>query len=185
MPNIAAAQPERLVTFRWAGPFSYRSIVDDAPPAATEDEHALGSLWSERTGYGIYQVYGAHPVYGSDALLYVGKAAEQTFAKRLRQEGWLTNRDRDRVMVYVGRLVGPSPSDEAWSQLIGDAERLLIYSVAPAGNSREVNTTAAFATHLRVFHVGNYRDIPAELSSLRWGLQQELASMPLATWPSG
>ena len=154
----------------------------------TDGEHSsgegdLGSLWDEATAYGLYQVYGTHPIYGSDVLLYVGKAEQQTFARRLGQEAWRLNRDAARVTVYVGRLVGKAPSDADWSSIIHDAERLLIYSVAPAGNSSAINTTSAFEPHLRVFHVGNYRDIPAEVSSLRWHHAEEGSKAELAAWP--
>jgi len=37
------------------------------------------------TEKGIYQVYGTHPVYGKDVLLYIRKTSNQTFGKRLRQ----------------------------------------------------------------------------------------------------
>lgn len=33
--------------------------------------------------YGLYQIYGNHPCYGEDALLYIGQANDQTSAKRL------------------------------------------------------------------------------------------------------
>jgi len=34
--------------------------------------------------YGIYQIYGTHPIYGNDTLLYIGKASQQTFARRIK-----------------------------------------------------------------------------------------------------
>ena len=180
---MTAPVTERLATFRWAGPFAFSSILEGkAPKKAIDDERDVRSLWNEATAYGLYQVYGTHPIYGSDVLLYVGKAEQQPFARRLRQEGWFLNRDAERVSIYVGRLVGQTPGDNEWSNIIEDAERLLIFSVAPAGNSSAVNSTRTFEPHLRVFHTGNYRDIPAEVSSLRWHHAELASTVAAAAW---
>lgn len=37
--------------------------------------------YSNSTDAGLYQIYGSHPAYGTDALLYIGKAS--SFAERL------------------------------------------------------------------------------------------------------
>jgi hypothetical protein len=39
---------------------------------------------SERD-FGIYQIYGSHPVYGDDTLLYIGKVAQKTFATMMKR----------------------------------------------------------------------------------------------------
>lgn len=36
--------------------------------------------------YGVYQIYGHHPAYVNDTLLYIGKAQIQTFGVHLTQE---------------------------------------------------------------------------------------------------
>jgi hypothetical protein len=35
--------------------------------------------------YGLYQIYAHHLVFGSGALVYIGKAQEQTFGVRIAQ----------------------------------------------------------------------------------------------------
>ena len=50
----------------------------------------LSKLQDENKDYGVYQIYGRHLVYGSGVLLYIGKASDQTFGKRISQEGWDT-----------------------------------------------------------------------------------------------
>lgn len=57
----------------WEGPYSYEEITN--------------TLRDEYCDFGVYQIYGAHPIYGSDVLLYIGKADQQTFGVRLSQEG--------------------------------------------------------------------------------------------------
>src|SRR5688572_4615381 len=93
-------QPDTIIHIEWDGPHRLDSV---------------GTLKGP-TDYGVYQIYGGHPVYGSSALLYIGRASNQYFASRLAQEGWwLDNRDAGRVEVYVGRLAGGvTPENPVW-----------------------------------------------------------------------
>lgn len=147
---------------QWDGPHTY----DDAL-----------SLENDNKDYGIYQIYGAHPVYGSDVLLYIGKADLQTFGTRLSQESWnFHNQDSSKLMVYVGRLAGYTdcPNEEDWSNQIALVERLLIYSHWPAGNSSGLNVR--FGVDLYPIHIlnwGQYRDLLPEVSGSRYSTQYD------------
>jgi hypothetical protein len=80
-----------VVHLQWDGPFTW------------SEKNALNGP----SDYGVYQVYGCHSVYGVDTLLYIGKASDQTFAKRLGQEDyWMYHQDFRRLSVYVGRCSG-------------------------------------------------------------------------------
>lgn len=46
-----------LIQILWDGPYSITDLV---------------KLKNEEIDYGIYQIYGNHPVYGNDVLLYIG-----------------------------------------------------------------------------------------------------------------
>jgi hypothetical protein len=147
---------------QWDGPHTY----DDAC-----------NLQNDNQDFGVYQIYGAHPVYGSDVLIYIGKAEMQTFGKRLSQESWnFHNQDSSKLMVYVGRLAGYSscPNDEEWSKQITLVERLLIYSHWPAGNSSGLNVS--FGEDLYPIHIlnwGQYRDLLPEVSGSRYSSQYD------------
>lgn len=135
---------------------------------------------TEAKDYGVYQIYGSHPVYGSDVLLYIGKASVQTFGKRMRQhEDWVPySKDANRICYYFGRLIGypdqpsgvPTQPDEAeWERLIGVAESLLIHSHAPAFNSSNIVQVAPAG--IRDVHIMNwdcYRDLLPEISGNFW-----------------
>ncbi|MCQ4241913.1 hypothetical protein [Stutzerimonas stutzeri] len=140
---------------QWEGPFSY----DDAC-----------KLRDGAHDYGIYQIYGSHPVYGSDVLIYIGKADIQTFGARLSQHHWhYTN--QDKLTVYVGRLhgYGDTPADTQWSQQIAHVERLLIYSHWPAGNSSGLNVQLRDDFHyIHVLNWGKFRDLLPEVSGARY-----------------
>jgi len=146
---------ETIIHIEWDGPFRFTEV---------------GSL-KDPTDYGVYQIYGGHPVYGSSALLYVGLAAAQHFGYRIPQEEqWLRNRDAGRVEVYVGRLSGVStPDDVTWTLHIKLAERLLIHSHAPPMNTQK--SLAALEQELRYVRVlnwGKHRDLLPEVSGARW-----------------
>ena len=149
----------RHIHIDWDGPFS----IDDLPDLNDED-----------IDYGVYQIYGGHPVYGSSVLLYIGKAVEQTFATRIKQEEWEFNCDSGNVEIYVGRLTG-SKTPKDWDDEIALAESLLIYSHKPALNSQ--NVKSAPDPKLRKVHVFNwvaFRDLMSEVSGIRWKPDDEL-----------
>lgn len=144
-----------VINIEWDGPIPFSKIKDLTGP----------------TDYGVYQIYGGHPVYGNSALLYIGLAAVQYFGQRIPQERhWLYNRDAGRVEVYVGRLSGSrTPNDDTWDRHIRLAERLLIYSHMPPMNIQK--NLGSLAHDLRYVHVLNWdrhRDLLPEVSGIRW-----------------
>lgn len=141
---------ETTIHIDWDGPLHLDSIASLTGPA----------------DYGVYQIYGGHSVYGSSALLYIGRAVDQHFGERIPQEEkWLDNRDAGRVEVYVGRLSGSqTPNDPTWSQHIRLAERLLIFAHSPPMNSQK--SLAALERDLRYIRVlnwGRHRDLLPEV----------------------
>ena len=130
----------------------------------------LSTLMNATTDYGIYQIYGKHPVYGSDVLLYIGKADYQTLGKRISQENWLDTNDSNNTKIYVGRLHGPhNPINDIWSKEIDLAERLLIYAHKPAYNARSISSLLDAELHnIHILNWGHHHDLLPELSGLRW-----------------
>jgi hypothetical protein len=144
-----------IIHIEWDGPISFSEVK---------------SLIGERD-YGVYQIYGGHPVYGSDALLYIGKASAQHFGIRIpQQKHWADNRDSNRIAVYVGRLAGDStPSDQIWGRQIDLAERLLIFAHQPANNTQKsIQHIDADLQNVHVLNWGYHRDLLPEVSGIRW-----------------
>lgn len=143
-----------IIHVQWDGPF------------------ALDQLEEMNNGYdyGVYQVYGSHPIYGSDVLLYIGKAGQQTFRVRLQQELWQYNQDAGNIKYYLGRLAGErTPNDAQWEQQIDLVEALLIHSHWPAGNSHYIQGLGANVDQMGNLHVLNWgqrRDLLSEVSGL-------------------
>lgn len=146
---------ELIIHLEWSGPYKLSQLND---------------ICNESTDYGVYQVYGAHPIYGSNVLLYIGKADVQTFGVRIKEEGWEYNQDPDNVQIYIGRLAGNStPSDEKWSKEIELAEKLLIFTHKPAFNSQYIKSLPdKELQNIHVLNWSNSRDLMPEVSGSRW-----------------
>ena len=130
---------------------------------------ALSSLQDRAQDYGVYQIYGQHPAYGPNSLLYIGQANSQTFGVRINQEGWQGHSDADNLEIYVGRLAGAqTPTLEIWEQQITIAERLLIYSHFPAANSAGLNRLPDGIEQYHLLNWGHYRQLLPEVSGYRW-----------------
>ena len=144
-----------VIHVQWDGPFSLEQVSE---------------LNNEDHDYGVYQVYGSHPIYGSDVLLYIGKASQQTFATRLRQEPWLYNQDARNIRYYVGRLAAEqTPKETEWDRQIGMVEALLVHSHWPARNSQYVQslgTNASQLSNIQILNWGQRRDLLGEVSGL-------------------
>jgi len=160
------------IKIEWDGPYNLSDI------GYTENEEKCqykDSILDTNKDYGIYQVYGNHPVYGHNVLLYIGKADQQTFSHRISQEGWEFNEDYKNIKIYVGRLFDEKqPTISEWSKLIDTAEKMLIFSHAPAKNSsnilnisKDIQELKKFE-NLRVFNYGCYRSLMPEVSGELW-----------------
>ncbi len=146
---------ETIIHIEWKGPFP---LTDAGTLTGPSD-------------YGVYQIYGGHPVYGNSALLYIGLAAAQYFGVRIPQEQqWLYNRDAGRVEVYVGRLAGSeTPADNVWDSHIRLAERLLIYAHSPPMNTQKsLSSLEKDLQFVRILNWGRHRDLLPEVSGARW-----------------
>jgi len=153
--DIMVIAKTHLIQIQWEGPYK---LLD------------LPSLTNEETDYGIYQIYGNHPVYGNDVLLYIGKADRQTLGKRISQEDWLNTNDSNNAKIYIGRLHGAqNPTEEVWSIEINLAEQLLIFVHKPAYNSRSISSLPdSELQNIHILNWGHHRDLFPEISGLRW-----------------
>ncbi len=122
--------------------------------------------------YGVYQIYGFHPVYGSNVLLYIGKADEQNFDLRFKQHGnsWMESpMEAGEYKIYLGKLAGEfTPGDDDWSKEIEIAEELLIVAHPPAYNSKNIQKiNEKRVNNYMVFNWGKRGSLLAEVSGMR------------------
>ena len=143
-----------IIHLQWDGPFTLEQTLK----------------MNNDYDYGVYQVYGSHPIYGSDVILYIGRARDQTFSSRIGQEEWRYNQDAQNVRYYVGRLAGEqTPEDDELGHQIDMVEALLIHSHWPAGNAQYIKSLGANATdltHIHILNWGHRRDLLSEVSGL-------------------
>ena len=151
---------ERIIHIEWEGPYSLSQ---------------LDTLKDLRKDRGLYQIYGHHPVYGSNVLLYIGQTVGRTFGERIQEHnfGGGSQEDRAHVEIYVGRLKGATttPSSDDWRNEINWAEKLLIHVHAPAYNPQhmmEVDEADPRVCCARVFNWGCIRALRPEVSGRRW-----------------
>jgi hypothetical protein len=163
-----------IIRISWEGPHGLKDIGYDFKKEkyCDEDNNKLNDM---NTDYGLYQVYGNHPIYGNNVLLYIGKADRQTFKKRLSQEGWEYNFDSRNIQFYVGRLFGKEkPTEDEWSKEIEIAENMLIYSHEPARNSSNIlnisrnDKKLKKFENIRILNYDDHRSLMSEVSGELW-----------------
>ena len=151
----------QLIYIQWDGPFLLEKINE----------------FTDETDFGIYQIYGGHPVYGPDVLLYIGQATWQKFSQRIPQHNWHLVSNIGTVRVYRGRLAGDvTPSRDDWNKRIDLAERLLIYAHYPTYNTqKEKFGSDPNIQNIHVVNLGSYGSLLPEVSGTRWA---ETLSLP-------
>ena len=155
---------EIIVHIQWSGPYSFVEA---------------SRFQDLRMDYGVYQFCGPHTVYGRDVLLYLGKAARQTFGVRIQQEGWERWQEANgSVRVFLGRLsAGSTPQNDLWNREIDLAERLLIQAHRPAHNASGLyRTRDPDIERLHVLNWGDRGALLPEVSGARWSAR--FASIP-------
>ena len=157
-----------IINLVWKGPQPYGEVI-------TQDDD---------TDYGVYQVYGIHPVYGADTLLYIGKANDNTFGARFRSADKLFMNDANEpwgnnvnaLRIHTGRihLHGGErrPAEYMWSRWVTRAERLLIHAHSPAWNAQNVSPekgppNGRVYRDLHVLNWGQFGQLLPEVSGAR------------------
>jgi hypothetical protein len=126
---------------------------------------------NDKDHYGIYQVYGDHPVYGRDSLIYIGKAFWQTFGKRFNTHHDFFASNIRFTKVCVGRLCKSEDSNKKnWESNINLIETILIISHYPAYNANGIKglLESKDIGNVLILNWGEYGDLLPEISSLRW-----------------
>lgn len=149
--NESAAHNPPIIDVYWEGPYTLDNI-----DSIQEDVHCL------------YQVYGLHPVYGTNTLLYIGKTEKQSGDKRIKQHSWISNQ-ADECKIYVATC-GNFSSWKDWKDdkrdrylvfketkkiTISNLESLLIYAHQPSYNSKSLKSTHFADNAFRIFNSGS------------------------------
>jgi len=124
-----------VVDIEWEGAFPISYNRDDDVYGLEQVPDAL------LDSYGFYQIYGRHPVYGNDVLLYIGettkgKSASRSFRQRLKEHVGTRFYYHTNLSVYLG----PCKFED---ELVKKVESVLIFSHAPALNRTHLDEPMA------------------------------------------
>lgn len=147
----------------WEGPYSLDSITQDKTRSIVKDWHCL------------YQIYGDHPTYGRDVLLYIGKT-ERDAKERLSEHYSRFSNQCDEVKVFLASF-GEFTS---WHEMregnyepiskdnteLNTIESLLIYAHQPAYNIQFLSGTTFGGQNFRIFNTGRRKSLMPEISTL-------------------
>ena len=145
---------ERTIDVYWEGPYAWGDHNKH-----TKESHVL------------YALYGTHPLYGRDVLLYIGKT-ERDVGVRLSEHGYWTEYECDRINIRVASI-GEIESWKDWEEGeryerapdsdVEGVEALLIYAHQPAYNTRNKESLEK-ARNIRIFNTGHFGSLLPELS---------------------
>lgn len=150
-----------IIDAYWEGPYS---------SAAIEKLEGI-------EGHCLYQIYGSHPVYGRDSLLYIGLSNRDEIFKRLDEHTWIQNQV-DLCQIYIASC-GNFTDWEAWANdkrdrydryeseaiTLSAIESLLIYAHQPSYNSAGLKSTYFAAKPFRLFNSGKRAMLLPEVST--------------------
>lgn len=128
--------------------------------------------------YGLYQIYGQHPAYGENALLYIGKSENQKFGTRLDKRWEFVESCARPTSIYLGRIIKSKNEIlewdiNLWRKMINDVEILLIRSHTPAFNKKENSGLYShdLEQNLLVFNWDDRGALLPEISTLRYSFK--------------
>ena len=145
----------------WEGPFTTEDIIN-------------GNINNEKydvqsSSVGLYQVYGVHPLYGNDVLVYIGRTKGRNGFKSRLKGRWVTEygSDNENVKIYLGTIFTDGKKIHDENILIDKAEVLLIHTMKPAYNSSNIQrANRDFVNQKYIIHnEGNYKNLYPVLDS--------------------
>ena len=151
---------EEIYEACWRGPYSEENLV-----SLTEEENKK---------FVIYKIYGSHPIYGDNILLYIGMTEQGVKARLIQHNYWMDEERFGPSRIYfasIGRFENWKKSEEIEifdrieRETIENVESLLIYAHQPVHNSKSRNS-AIKSKNLRIFNTGSFGILMPEISGL-------------------
>lgn len=141
-----------IIEIKWEGPYSIVEVQNK----------------NCSSGYGLYQIYGSHTIFGANSLLYIGLSKGQPFAARFQKHKEWINLEPDETKIYLGKIgtANNSLNESDWSNNVSHAERLLIYFCCPPYNSSSIVGYGNEIKNTIVLNLGKKAMLPYEVSTL-------------------
>ncbi|MFA7084285.1 MAG: hypothetical protein WC141_07110 [Arcobacteraceae bacterium] len=141
----------------WEGPFD---ILDITNGKINNRRYEV-----KNTSIGLYQIYGSHPLYGNEILVYIGRTKDRKGFKSRLNNRWEIEygNDSENIKVYLGTIFSDSKflTKEIEEKLIEKAEILLINTMKPAYNSSNIKSVSKLLKNdnYMIYNIGNYRNL--------------------------
>ena len=151
----------RLVEIFWQ-----RKIVIESDE---DDEYVVPQIADEISGKANYYcIYGQHPVYGGNVLLYIGetkrgKEGKRTIKARLREH--FAGRFWDHTDLEIS--IGISEQKLTEAQICA-VESILIAAHKPALNRKHIDASTIDSRNILVHNYGYIRSLASECSGFYW-----------------
>jgi hypothetical protein len=160
-----------IYKLNWSGPFDYKDIKDRKH---IEKEFELlepldQAKKAKEIDWGIYQIYGTHPIFGDNTLLYIGMTSDLGFAQRIdvHQREWILY-EADDCKIYLGRFFSETEHDiisnDEWFIRICETEKLLIHFCTPPYNSQNIKDIKINRNFVLLSY-GKHKRVPFVLTS--------------------
>ena len=151
MSDACPPEYEDFLLLAWSGPYFVAKGGEITPAQRAQLGQEL--VPADLPPRGVYSVVADHHVYGSRALLYIGRS--DVLRQRVGGHGnWLVKEWRPEV--YVA---------EADTDRIDDVERLLVCAHSPPYNAQGVGGFREIKPALRIWNVGSFFRLLPEVSS--------------------
>ncbi len=148
-----------IIDIEWEGSFKIQYDRE-------KDEYNLDNVPTELLNEcGFYQIYGRHPVYGKDVLLYIGETKESKVSNRsfrVRLNEHLKGRFFHHTNISVN--LGPCSLPPETVEIV---ESILIYSHIPA---------------LNIQHTASMKLGSAKYLVRNWGFTGNLSNVCTGNW---
>jgi len=145
----------------WEGPFNIEDITNGTIDSFQYDVKSNSK--------GIYQIYGSHPLYGNDVLVYIGRTQDKNGFKSRLSGRWVIENGNDpkNVKIYLGTIFSDTKniSDNIENSKIRKAEVLLINAMKPAFNSSNIQSVKNPSEEYILYNNGSYRNLYPILES--------------------
>ena len=156
------------------------------------NDEKIKEIKINKINFGFYQIYGHHPAYGKDALLYIGQASD--FFTRLNKRFEFLESCATPTSIKLGRITTSRKSiDESnvntpfcdfdRNELINTIETILIKTHTPAFN--KTHNSSMFSKeginnkHYIILNWEDFGDLLPEISTLRFSHRFWLHDKPL------
>ena len=149
------------IKIHWEGPFKLDDIINGNIDKQGHDVKAKDK--------GLYQIYGSHPLYGDNVLVYIGRTKNKSGFKTRLKDRWVTQfgSDSNNVQIYLGTIFSDSNELQNEESKIDKAEVLLINALKPAYNSSNIQSVKDDLLKQRfiIHNEGNYKKLHPILDS--------------------